>query len=93
MSENQQEKLPRFLVSYDLIDANWAGRKPEALYAALEAIGAKRIQENVWVVRTSESVRALSLHLQNYISATDRILVTHTTEFTSHNGLFDFRLL
>ena len=58
-SSSKMSGMPRMLISYDLRKTNFEEADYEDLYAELETLGAKRIQESLWAVRTltSPSVR------------------------------------
>jgi CRISPR-associated endonuclease Cas2 len=83
--------VQRTLIAYDLRERSGNEREYGGLYLALESLGGARIQESVWVVRTAESVNAISLKLQGYIYPDDRLLVTRIGEFTSHKGINKIR--
>ena len=86
-----EKESPRLLIAYDLQKPNRTEEEYGELYTALESLGAKRIQESVWVVRTDESVAAMSHKLQRYIHLKDRLLVTCIGDFTSHKGINKIR--
>lgn len=83
------DKAPRLLIAYDLRTE----REYKELYSALDSLGAKQIQESVWVVRTAENVVALSLKMQNYIHKNDRLLVVCFSDFDNHEGINDIKIL
>lgn len=65
--------MPTYVISYDL-------RKPDhdydPLYAALDEIEAKPIQESVWAVRSGQTASAIYTHLWQHLhSKKDRLFV------------------
>jgi hypothetical protein len=75
----------RYLISYDL-------RKPDRdyspLYDELNSLGAKRIQESVWAVRSTlgpgDIFDKLWPHMEN---ARDRLLVARVGAFRNASGI------
>jgi hypothetical protein len=64
----------RYLISYDL---DTPGKDYQRLYAALAALGARRVLLSQWVTnRSGTNSIGLRDHLRQFIDASDRILVT-----------------
>ena len=69
------EKHHRLLISYDLLEPNRTEADCNNLYADLESLGAKRIQNSVWVVRTELSLASMLGNLQTHFGATDKLFI------------------
>lgn len=82
-------KLTTFVISYDLQTPNYTEEDYEELYAELELIGAIRIQDSVWGLKTETSVKDLYNQLRKYMHSKDRLLVFGDEEksFLSGNGI------
>lgn len=59
-------------VSYDL---DKPGQNYQDLWDELESLGAKRVQDSVWVLRSDDTAEALFNILQRHIDKNDRLLV------------------
>lgn len=64
--------MSKMLISYDL---RKPGRNYQPLYARLEAWGAKRVLESVWVLTPNASEKEVGDDLLKYMDANDGILV------------------
>jgi CRISPR-associated endonuclease Cas2 len=73
-----------YLIAYDL-------RKPDFDYAdldsKLEQLGAKRVQESVWMLRSNESAKALQNQLKGSIHKKDRLLVAEVHSWASRKAM------
>jgi CRISPR/Cas system-associated endoribonuclease Cas2 len=78
--------MPRFLVAYNLSrpDENY-----QHLYRDLESLGAKRIQDCVWLLRRDdETPLSLRKRLFAYVDdEKDRLLVARIDTLSSRNGM------
>ena len=79
--------MPRILITYDLRKSRRTEEEYSDLYTALESMGAKRIQESVWVARTDRTAPAILRKLQGCIGKNDRLWVVKFTEFISRKGI------
>ncbi len=71
--------MPRMLISYDLRKPNYDEADYEDLYKGLEALGAKRMQESVWAVRTDASPSVVFDRLSTHMHSRDRLLVARVS--------------
>jgi CRISPR/Cas system-associated endoribonuclease Cas2 len=77
----------RLLIAYDLLKPNYTPDDYKKLYAELDSIGAKRIQDSVWAVRTDADAFDVFDRLQRYIYRTDRLLVIRVNGFRSRGAI------
>jgi CRISPR-associated endonuclease Cas2 len=73
----------RLLISYDLQWPNASEDDYGELYKALAEIGARRIQESVWAVRSEKTPNELFKRLHRHLHAGDRLLVARISSFRS----------
>jgi len=75
-----------YLVGYDLMSP---GRDYSALYAALEALGGRRVLLSQWVVRvgSNETAARVRDHLRRSMDSNDRILVNDFYDWAAYNAL------
>jgi len=78
------------LIAYDL-------RKPEfdytGLYSKLEELGAKRVQESVWMLQSTETAKDLRNQLKDYFHKKDRLLVAVVASWSSRKAMTDIKTL
>jgi CRISPR-associated endonuclease Cas2 len=79
--------MHRLLISYDLRWPTSSEEDYEELYKALAKIGAERIQESVWAVRTSKASHEIFEQLSHHIHAGDRLLVARIGGFKNVGGI------
>jgi hypothetical protein len=70
------------LITYDL---RKPGQNYQPLWDRLEALGAVRALESVWVLKTAASAAAIRDDLLRFIDANDRLLVAIITSAAWHN--------
>ena len=77
-----------YLSSYDLRNHATMNQYQE-LFAALEAMGARRILLSEWAIRRNETSVVIRNHLRQFIHAQDRLLVSElsTTNWAGYNLL------
>ena len=79
--------MRRLLISYDLLEPKRTEKDYKALYASLKSLGAKPIQNSVWVVRSDEDAFDVFGELQRYFYPTDRLLVVRIDGFRSRGEI------
>ncbi len=79
--------MRRLLISYDLLEPRRTEKDYEGLYAELKSLGAKPIQNSVWVVRTDTEAFDVFEQLQRYFYPSDRLLVIRTDGFRSRGEI------
>ena len=67
--------MTTFIISYDLRKPNYTEADYEDLYNELDYIGAKRIQESVWGVKSTDEAKTLHDQLWQHMHRKDRLLV------------------
>lgn len=85
--------MPRILISYDLRKPDYKEADYEDLYSDLEALGAKRIQESMWAVRTGASPSVVFDRLSAHLHSHDRLLVARIGAFKNFQGMHLLRLI
>lgn len=70
------------LITYDLCKP---GRNYQPLWDRLEALGAVRVLESVWAIKTAASAVAIRDDLLRFIDSNDRLLVGIITSAAWHN--------
>ena len=79
--------MHRLLISYDLLEPKRTEKDYKALYAALEALGAKPVQNSVWVVRSDADALDVFERLQGHFGREDRLLVVRIDGFRSRGEI------
>lgn len=64
--------MPRYLVSYDLMNPE----REHQLIAELERIGSKRILTTQWAVRANNTAAELRDHLYSFLGMEDALLIS-----------------
>jgi CRISPR/Cas system-associated endoribonuclease Cas2 len=64
--------MSKFYVAYDL---DKPGQNYPELWEELESLGAKRVQDSVWVLLSNSTTAVLRDTLQQHIDKNDRLLV------------------
>ena len=73
-----------FGVSYDL---RKPGQDYSSLTTALKNLGAKKILQSHWVLRSVRSAEDLREHLKAFIDSNDRLFVDQISDWASFNTL------
>jgi hypothetical protein len=79
--------LSRLLISYDLRKPNYTEKDYEKLYAEMERLGAKHIQDSVWAIQSEEKCGAIIEVLKKHMHSMDRLLVARIDGFENVNGI------
>jgi hypothetical protein len=79
--------MSRLLISYDLRKPNYTEEDYEELYAELETLGAKHIQDSVWAIQSEEKCGAIVEILKKHMHSRDRLLVARIDGFENVNGI------
>lgn len=85
--------MPRYVICYDLRKPNYTEADYEELYAELDSIGARHIQDSVWAVRSEDSCQTIFDSLwQHMHQPKDRLLVVVADYgFNNINGITRFK--
>jgi len=67
------------------------GQNPKTLWDALTALGAKRVQEAVWIMRSSSTAAQIRDQLWQYIGVGGRLLVIESMEWAAWNPMSDVK--
>lgn len=65
----------RLLIAYDFLEPTRTEVDNKPLYAALESLGAKKIQSSVWIVRTELSIASVLWELDGYFGNADHLFI------------------
>jgi hypothetical protein len=85
---NNDQENARLLISYELLEPKRTEANCKELYVALDSLGAKRIQDSLWTVRTELSISSVLRKLQGHFSlTTDRLFITQIGESVNRNGI------
>jgi CRISPR-associated endonuclease Cas2 len=79
-----------FFVAYDL---DRPGQKYQDLWDELESLGAKRVQDSVWALKSNEKTVDLRNTLRQHIDENDRLLVIKASFWASRKSMFDITKL
>jgi hypothetical protein len=82
--------MPRYVISYDLRKPNYTESDYENLWAELDALGAKHIQDSVWGLSSGSSANDIFDALRQHMHPKDRLLVAATNGFQNVNGITKF---
>ena len=74
-----------YFIAYNLVNTG----QVKDLWDALSTLGAKRIQDSVWAVRSDATAAQLQKHLWPYVGLGGRLLVTDSQCWASWNPLCD----
>jgi len=75
------------LIAYDLRKPNFTEGDYEPLYSRLGALGARRVQESVWALRTSETPKEIFGRLKPLLSGRDRLIVAMIGDCENLGGI------
>jgi len=84
---NNDQENPRLLISYELLEPNRTVANCKELYAELDSLGAKRIQDSLWTVQTELDINSVLRKLQGYFGSTDRLFIACISESMSRNKI------
>ena len=80
--------MPVYFIGYNLAKP---GQSAKALWDALTALGAKRVQESVWIMRSSYTAAQIRDQLWQYIGLGGRLLVVESMEWAAWNPMSDVK--
>jgi len=75
-----------FYIAYDL---DKPGQDYQNLWDELDSLGAKRVQDSVWALRSDTSAKELRDVLKKHIDSDDRLLVVQSGDWASRNLMHD----
>ncbi len=75
-----------YFIAYNLAKP---GQNGKTLWDALKALGAKRIQESVWMLRSNSTAAQVRDHLWQYIGLSGRLLVIEGQGWAAWNPMSD----
>ena len=75
-----------YFIAYNLAKP---GQNGKSLWDALKALGAKRIQESVWMLRSNSTAAQVRDHLWQYIGLSGRLLVIEGLGWAAWNPMSD----
>jgi len=78
---------PILLIACELLEPNRTAADDEALFAELNTLEAKQIQDSLWAVRTELSVTYVISKLKGYFGSSDRLLVAQIGAFVNIGGI------
>lgn len=78
-----------YFIAYNLA-AN-SGHKGKNLWDVLTALGAKRIQDSVWMFRSNSTAAQVRDHLWQHIGLSGRLLVVEGTAWAAWNPMSDVK--
>ncbi len=75
-----------YFIAYNLAKP---GQNGKTLWDVLTALGAKRIQESVWILRSNSTAAQIRDHLWQYIGLSGRLLVVEGLGWAAWNPMSD----
>ena len=78
--------MPIYFIAYNLAKP---GQNGKTLWDVLTALGAKRIQESVWILRSNSTAAQIRDHLWQYIGLSGRLLVVESQGCAAWNPMSD----
>ena len=78
--------MAKFYVAYDL---DKPGQNYPNLWSELDSLGAKRIQDSVWVLASDSTSAQIRDTLQQHIDKNDRLLVVKSAGSAWQNLMFN----
>jgi len=75
-----------YFIAYNLAKP---GQNGKTLWDVLTALGAKRIQESVWILRSNSTAAQIRDHLWQYIGLSGRLLVVESQGCAAWNPMSD----
>jgi hypothetical protein len=75
-----------YFIAYNLAKP---GQNGKTLWDALKSLGAKRIQESVWMLRSNSTAAQVRDHLWQYIGLSGRLLVIEGLGWAAWNPMSD----
>jgi CRISPR/Cas system-associated endoribonuclease Cas2 len=82
--------MAKFYVAYDL---DKPGQNYPELWNELESLGAKRVQDSVWVLASDSSSSDIRDTLQQYVDSNDRLLVVKSAGTAWFRPIFNPSML
>ena len=76
-----------YFIAYNL--AAKPGQNGKNLWDVLTALGARRIQESVWILRSNSTAAQVRDHLWQYIGLSGRLLVIEGLGWAAWNPMSD----
>ena len=67
------------------------GQNPKSLWDALTGLGAKRVQDSVWIMRSSSTAAQIRDQLWQYIGVGGRLLVIESMDWAAWNPMSDVK--
>ena len=80
-----------YFVAYNL--AAKTSQNGKGLWDVLTALGAKRIEDTVWMLRSNYTVAQIRDHLWQYVGLSGRLLVVEGTAWAAWNPMADVKLV
>jgi hypothetical protein len=74
-----------YFVAYDL--AAKPRQNSKSLWDALTALGARRVQDSVWMVRSNFTAAQVREHLWPYVGLSGRLLVVEGSDWAAWNPM------
>ncbi len=75
-----------YFIAYNLANP---GQHGKSLWDVLTSLGAKRVQESVWILRSNSTAAQLRDHLWQYIGISGRLLVVESMGWAAWNPMAD----
>lgn len=75
-----------YFIAYNLANP---GHNGKSLWDVLTSLGAKRVQESVWILRSNSTAAQLRDHLWQYIGISGRLLVVESMGWAAWNPMAD----
>jgi len=75
-----------YFIAYNLANPGQTGK---TLWDVLTALGAKRIQESVWILRSNSTAAQIRDHLWQHIGLSGRLLVVESQGCAAWNPMSD----
>lgn len=77
-----------YFIGYNLAKP---GQNAKTLWDALTGLGAKRVQESVWILRSNCTAAQIRDRLWQYIGISGRLLVVESTDWAAWNPMSDVK--
>jgi len=77
-----------YFIAYNLAKP---GQNGKPLWDVLTALGARRIQESVWILRSNSTAAGIRDHLWQYIGLSGRLLVIEGLGWAAWNPMSDVK--
>jgi len=81
-----------FVISYDLRKPDYTEDDYHDIYAELDVLGAKHIQDSLWAVKSDKTCEDIFDALRQHMHSKDRLLVVQVNgTFKNINGITGFK--